>query len=108
MLTKTQYQILIGLAALSLVMTLIDMYLAVGNRHLNEQVSARAQYIQQSGQLQSFFNVLARNMAQLADKDNDSALGDLLASQGIKPNGDVPAVPAPPSDKGTPLLRPPE
>lgn len=83
MLGKTQFVTLTTLAALSLCLMLANMILYGGNRTVQTQVRARAQYIQQSLQLQTFYNALLRNLAQLSIKNNDSQIRDLLASHGI-------------------------
>jgi len=83
MLNRNQFLILTVLAALSLCLMLANMILYGGNRTVQTQVTARAQYIQQSLQLQTVYNALLRNLAQLSIKNNDTEIRDLLASHGI-------------------------
>lgn len=83
MLNRNQFLLLTVLAALSLCLMLANMILYGGNRTVQTQVTARAQYIQQSLQLQTVYNALLRNLAQLSIKNNDAEIRDLLASHGI-------------------------
>lgn len=83
MLYKNQFVFLTALAVLSLCLMLANMILYGGNRTVQTEVRARAQYIQQSLQLQTVYNALLRNLAQLSIKNNDTEIRDLLASHGI-------------------------
>lgn len=89
MLNKNQFMFLTALAVLSLCLTLANMIIYGGNRSVQAEVSQRAQYIQQSLQLQNMYNALVRELAQLSVKNNDTQLRDLLASQGITYNANA-------------------
>ncbi len=89
MLNKTQFTLLTALAVLSLCLMLANMILYGGNRTVQTEVRARAQYIQQSLQLQAVYNALLRNLAQLSIKNNDTEIRDLLASHGITFNANA-------------------
>jgi hypothetical protein len=83
MLNPTQYNILTGLAVLVLLLAATNAFLFNGNRALQNEIATRGQYIQQSLQLEPVYQGLIRGLAELAAKQNDAQLRQLLASQGI-------------------------
>lgn len=83
MLTQWQFRVLIALAAVSLVLVCVNIVLVTGNREAQNEVSQRAQYIQQTQQIEPLYQGIVRNLAELAAKTNDPQIGQLLASQGI-------------------------
>lgn len=84
MLTRLQYWTLIAIGAGCLALALANMALFTGNRTLQGEVSARNQYIQQSGALQGLYQGIVRAVADLAVRNKDDRLRAVLTRQGIK------------------------
>lgn len=78
---------LIGLAALLLVLVVVNAVLFVGNRQIQREVAQRNQVIQQSLQLEPIYQSLVRALAESAVARQDEALRALLASEGIQVSG---------------------
>ena len=83
MFNKQQFLLLSGLGALALILAITNIVLLTSNRSAQDEFRTRAQYIQQSLQLEPVYQGLIRGLAELAAKQNDPQLRDLLASQGI-------------------------
>ena len=83
MLDKWQFFLLSGLGAVALALAITNIVLFNGNRSAQNAYTTRAQYIQQSQQLEPVYQGLIRGLAELAAKKGDAQLGELLASQGI-------------------------
>jgi hypothetical protein len=71
------------LAALILLLVLVDILLGLGNQSLRMEVSERQQFIAQSVQLEGLHREIITTLATVALKTNDEKLKSLLASQGI-------------------------
>ena len=71
------------LAALILVLVVVDVLLGFGNQSLRLEVSERQQFIAQSMQLEGLHREIITTLATVALKTNDEKLKALLASQGI-------------------------
>jgi hypothetical protein len=76
------------LAALILVLVLVDILLGLGNQSLRVEVSERQQFIAQSIQLEGLHREIVTTLATVALKTNDEKLKGLLASQGISLSAD--------------------
>jgi len=72
-----------GLSALACVLAIANIVLFNGNREAQNEYSLRAQYIQQGLQLEPIYQGVIRSLAELAAKNNDVQISQLLASQGI-------------------------
>lgn len=89
------------IAVLGVVLVLTNMILFERNRTLQEEVSARAQYIQQTVQLEGLHRELVNAIANLSVRNKDDALRTILTQQGITinmgqpPPGAAPATQAP-------------
>lgn len=83
MLNKQQFYLLGGLGVAALILAISNIVLFTGNRAAQNEFNTRAQYIQQSLQLEPVYQGLIRGLAELSAKQNDAQLRDLLASQGI-------------------------
>jgi hypothetical protein len=59
--------------------------------------SERAQYIQQSTQLETLYREMVKALADLSVRNNDRELRDMLAKQGITVSANPPAAAAPPA-----------
>jgi NH3-dependent NAD+ synthetase len=69
--------------------------LVLSNRDLQEQVNARAQYIQQTQTIRALYEDIVKALANLAVERNDQDIKALLAQQGFTIN--PPAVRTPPA-----------
>lgn len=90
MLNKQQFFLLNGLGVVALILAISNIVLFNGNRSAQNEYSLRAQYIQQSLQLEPVYQGLIRSLAELSARQNDAQLRDLLASQGITFNAKQP------------------
>jgi hypothetical protein len=88
--------LLVILAAAPLVFTVVDFVLTQGNRSLRAEVDQRQHLIDQNAQLARVNQVLMRQIAVAAVKNQDNKLRELLSRNGITIN--VP--PTPPADSG--------
>ena len=105
MLKKNQFRILSVLAAISLLLAVANMILFSLNRAAQGEVAQRAQFIQQTAQLEPLYREMVKALGELAVRNNDSQLRDMLAKQGITvnlppPPSPPPAAPAPEPKKG--------
>ncbi len=89
-----QYRILMLLGTLALLLSVVNALLFSSNREAQNEVSARAQYIQQSLQIEPLYQSLVKSLADLAARNGDTQLSDLLAAQGISFSAAPPATPA--------------
>lgn len=96
MLKQSQYWLLSAIGALCIVLVIVNMVLFSGNQRMQGQVNARAQYVQESVQLQNLYQQLVRALADLSVRNKDEQLSAMLAKQGIK----VTANPAPAAASG--------
>jgi hypothetical protein len=95
--------VLSGIAVLGLVFVVVNIVLFLGNRTIQGEVNDRQQFINQSLQLDRLNRELIAALANLAARNNDDQLRNLLASHGItftvnQPTSTAPAtsgVPAP-------------
>ena len=71
------------LAALILVLVVVDVLLGFANQSLRLEVSERQQFIAQSMQLEGLHREIITTLATVALKTDDPKLKDLLASHGI-------------------------
>ena len=71
------------LAVLTLPLVGVNMYLVYTNQTLQREVSERQQFIAQSVQIQQVTRDLASALANLAVKNNDEQIRQLLTSHGV-------------------------
>lgn len=83
MLKQWQFMLLTALGLVSLALAVTNIVLFTGNREVQNEFSSRAQYIQQSQQLEPLYQGIVRNLAELTAKTNDPQIAQLLTSQGI-------------------------
>ena len=100
MLSRWQFMTLTVLATVTLALVVGDIVLHWSNRVAQAELAARAQYLQQTVQLQSLYQEIVKALADLAMRNQDAALRDLLAKQGI-------ALAAPPASSTAPAVLPP-
>lgn len=75
--------ILTALAAIMLVLVLVDILMSLGNQSLRAEVNQRQQFLAQSMQLEGLHREIITVLATVALKTNNDQLKSLLASQGI-------------------------
>ena len=73
-------------AALGIVLILTNMVIFEWNRTLQREVDARAQYIQQTVQLEALQREIVSAIANLSVRNKDDALKSILTQQGITIN----------------------
>ena len=91
MLKQTEFRLLTLIAAATLLVALANIVLFSQNRDRQQEVTSRGQYIQQSVQLEGLYREIVKVLADLAVRNNDKPIRDMLAAQGIS----VTASPAP-------------
>ncbi len=87
--------VLSGLAGLALVLVIINIVLFTGNRSIQAEVNTRQQFINQSLQLDRLNRDLVTALANLASRNNDEQLKNLLTSHGITFSVNPPGTSAP-------------
>ena len=75
--------VLTALALVSGVLMVTTIVLISGTREAQNEFSTRAQYIQQSQQLEPLYQSIVRSLAEISAKTNDAQIIRLLAAQGI-------------------------
>jgi hypothetical protein len=83
MLKRSQFWVLSAIGAGCVLFAILNMSLYTGNQGLQAQVSQRAQYIQQSVQLQGLYRQIVGALAELSVRNKDPQLRAVLAKQGI-------------------------
>jgi type II secretory pathway component PulK len=83
MLSRWQFNVVVLLAVVSLVLVIANMALFSRNRVQQQEISDRQLYVQQTAQLEGLYQQLIRGIAELSARNNDTALGAVLARQGI-------------------------
>jgi hypothetical protein len=90
-----QFRLLTAIGALALVLVLVNGTLFVANRGSQAEISARQQFIQQTVQLEGLYREIVKALAELAVKNGDSQIMQMLAGQGINVSVNQPAASAP-------------
>jgi hypothetical protein len=93
-LKQWQFMLLTGLAVVSLALAVANIVLFTGNRESQNEFSTRAQYIQQSQQIEPLYQGIVRNLAEVSAKTSDPQITQLLTSQGITFTVNQPQAPA--------------
>jgi hypothetical protein len=83
MLKQWQFVSLTIIALIATALAISNMAMFVQNRDLQVQASSRTQFIQQGAQLQNLYRDLLNVLAELAMRNQDQELRDLLATQGV-------------------------
>lgn len=100
MLARWQFWVTTVVALLVALAAGYTMMLFSQNRVAQAELARRAQYVQQSVQLEGLYRELIKALADLSVRNQDKALSDLLSTQGITLNG--PTVPTPTTPNTTP------
>jgi hypothetical protein len=93
-LKQWQFMLLTALAAISMVLAIANIVLFTGNREAQNEFSTRAQYIQQSQQIEPLYQGIVRNLAEVSAKTGDAQISQLLTAQGITFTVNQPQAPA--------------
>ena len=80
MLKAWQYRVLIALGALALLLVVTNGVLFTQNRSAQGELNARQQYVQQTVGLESLYRDIVKALAELAVKNNDQQLLQMLAA----------------------------
>ena len=99
MLNRWQFNVVVALAAATLVLVIANMMLFSRNRVQQQEINNRQLYIQQTAQLEGLYQQLIRAVADLSTRNNDAALGAVLTRQGITFSA-TPTEPQNPADSG--------
>jgi hypothetical protein len=83
MLTKPQFMLLTVTAFVGLLLVVANIVLFTGNREVQNEFTSRAQFIQQSQQLEPLYQGIVRNLADLSAKTGDPQITQMLNAQGI-------------------------
>jgi hypothetical protein len=94
LLQRWQWWVTIAVALVAALTAGYTMMLFSENRAAQGEFARRAQYVQQSIQLEALYRDLVKALADLSVRDRDRALADLLASQGITVDATGTAVPS--------------
>ena len=94
MLTKSQFWILTLLAALCLLFEFANMIMFGQSRQKQAEINQRAQYIQQTAQLEPLYREIVKALADLSVHNDDKDLRDVLSKQGITVMANPAAAPA--------------
>lgn len=84
MLRNAQYWLLSILAAVSLVLVIVNVELTRTNQVLQSQVATRNRTLQQGVQLASLYRQVGRALGDLAVQNKDEKLRTMLGKQGIR------------------------
>ena len=83
MLARWQFWVTTVVALLVALTAAYSMMLFSQNRHAQAELARRAQYVQQSIQLEGLYREMIKALADLSVRNQDKAITDLLGSQGI-------------------------
>jgi hypothetical protein len=79
------------LAFVTCVLVGVNMYLFSGNQELQHEVAERQQFITQSIQIQALAREMVTALANLATKNSDDQIKQMLTSHGIAVSVNLPA-----------------
>ena len=83
MLARWQFNTLIVLGILSLVLVLANATLFSLNRESQAEITQRQQFVQQSVALEGLYREIVKALAELGARSNDRGILDILAAQGL-------------------------
>ena len=96
MLKPWQFILLTVLGALSVLLAVTNAAYFTRNRTAQAEVNSRQQFVQQSVALEGLYRDMTKALAELAVKNNDTQLLQMLAAQGINVSvNPTPAAPPP-------------
>lgn len=83
MLKQWQFRLLTALALATGALVTTNIVMFTSNRDAQNEFTSRAQYIQQSQQIEPVYQGIVRGLAEISVKTNDLQIGQLLTAQGI-------------------------
>lgn len=103
MLKRLEYLALMGLAGVIASLVIANVAFILSNRSVQTEIQGRAQFVQQTAQLEVLYREIVKALADLSVKNQDPALSALLSTHGITVTVNPPApVAAPPVVPGEP------
>ena len=106
MLSKWQHNLLVGIGALAVLLVIANGVLFTQNRATQASLNRRQAFVQQTVPLEGLYNEIVKSLAQMAVKDNDRQMLNMLAAQGLTITVNAPAAapvaaaPSAPAGKG--------
>lgn len=97
MLVRWQHHLLSALGAAALLMVVVNALLFTLNRDAQTALSQRQQFIQQTVPVEALYRDIVKTLAEVAVRDKDKPLFDMLAAQGLKITAGGPTAPAGPA-----------
>jgi hypothetical protein len=97
MLVRWQHHLLSALGAAALLMVLVNALLFTLNRDAQNALNQRQQYIQQTVPVEALYREIVKSLAEVAVKDKDKPLLDVLAAQGLTITASGTAAPSAPA-----------
>jgi len=95
MLKRVEFGILLALAAVIAVLVMANVGMTLANRSVQTEIQSRAQFVQQTAQLEVLYREIVKALADLSVKNQDGDLRNLLASHGITVTVNNPPAAAP-------------
>lgn len=89
MLKAWEFWTLTVVALVAAALAAANMMMFTQNRAIQAEAAGRAQFVQQSAQLEGLYREIIKALADLSVRNQDNALRDLLAAQGITVNAGV-------------------
>jgi hypothetical protein len=83
MMVRWQHHLLSALGAAALLMVLVNALLFTLNRDAQNALNQRQQFIQQTVPVEALYREIVKSLAEVAVKDKDKPLLDMLAAQGL-------------------------
>jgi len=83
MLARWQFNTLIAVGALSLLLTAVNVILFTSNRESQAELAQRQQFVQQSIALEGLYREIVKALAEFGARGNDRGMLDILAKQGL-------------------------
>jgi hypothetical protein len=83
MLVRWQHRLLSALGAAAVLMVLVNALLFTLNRDAQSDLQQRQQFIQQTVPVEALYREIVKSLAEMAVKDKDKPLLDMLAAQGL-------------------------
>jgi hypothetical protein len=90
-MSRAQHLIVTLLALLCLGAVVANITLSLGNRSAQAEVAQRQQFVQQSAQLEGLYREIVRALAELAARNNDAPVREMLQRHGISYSVNAPS-----------------
>ena len=92
MLSKFQFNLLTAASAVVLGLVVFNTVISTQNRDSQLDLAKRQQFVQQTMQLENLYREFVKSLAELAIKNDDKEIINMLASQGVNITSKPPAV----------------